>query len=485
MKVGFSAWLSLVLLSGCSSDGGQRVDTWCGNERVEEGEVCDGPYDGVAKGGCAYDCLSFCGNGTVEGPEVCDDGDVEDGDGCASNCLSACGNGQVEEDETCDDGNDTPGDGCYQCTRTGDVRWRSFESCAGTLSRGNDETLLVSCRDDSKHLFLRYGLDGARTEGPPPPLDPNEASNLPVLLAEQPSGDIYVVSQPTRNLTTANKPRVRVYRLQGDGAVEWSRDLTAFPDGPQEWASALAVGEGVVAVAGGFYPPNSLEFVSSPYLALLRETGELMWKKALPELRYGAASAVEVAEDGTVFVAGAWDLDLDTRLTSQVWLAAFDAEGTELWANTTKLGLTGSIADLRLSGGELEVLLRSVVQDDLVPDPPRITSTVQITALDAATGKSTSTRVLATQETNGSSWQAVEGTLPLGGFSSTESLDSYSYAPDVVAGYDSAGNEVFRSFDDGPKFSPAWVQGSLALGDLLCLNVRERESRILYCYDAR
>src|ERR1041384_1372762 len=126
MKVRFRAWLSLVLLGGCSSGGGGVSEPWCGNEVVDEGEVCDGWDDGASPGRCAYDCLSSCGNGTVEGPEVCDDGNTEDADGCSSNCSSACGNGEEEEDETCDDGNDEPGDGCYQCRRPGDERWFSF-----------------------------------------------------------------------------------------------------------------------------------------------------------------------------------------------------------------------------------------------------------------------------------------------------------------------------------------------------------------------
>jgi cysteine-rich repeat protein len=451
---------------------------------VDEGEVCDGPSDDVAPGGCAFDCRSYCGNGTIEGPEVCDDGNREDGDGCASNCSSACGNGEVEEDETCDDGNDTSGDGCYQCRRVGDELWQSFETCDGGLSRGNDNTLLVSCWNDPEHLFVRYGLDGSRSDGPPPPLDPNEASNPPYLLAEQPSGDLYVVTQPMRNLTTANEPRVRVYRLQSEGTVVWARDLTAFPNGPREMVGALAVGEGSLAVAGSSAPRDATQFESYPYLALLTETGELSWKKLLTDLRYGSASAVELAPDGTVFAAGIWDIDVDTLLPSQAWISAFDAEGMELWTRTTPLGRIGTAPDLRLSGGELQILLEAVAQDDLVPQPPRLTSTVEIIALDSATGELTARRVLATKQTNGEQWRDIARTLPRGGFSDSESLDSYSYDTDAASGYGASGEEVFRSLS-APTSSVFSVRGALALGDLLCLNIVEDDSKLLSCYLTR
>jgi cysteine-rich repeat protein len=66
---------------------------------------------------------SECGNNTVEDPEVCDDGNLEPGDGCEPDCTPTpieCGNMKVEEGEECDDGNKVnggPGDFCKNdCT---------------------------------------------------------------------------------------------------------------------------------------------------------------------------------------------------------------------------------------------------------------------------------------------------------------------------------------------------------------------------------
>jgi cysteine-rich repeat protein len=484
VKFGLRAWVLVVLVaSGCSSSGvptpTPEAAPVCGDLHVDEGEVCDEPFD-ADLGGCADDCKSYCGNGKVEGPELCDDGNAEDGDSCPADCLATCGNGEVEGEETCDDGNDELGDGCYRCRVRGDLMWESPDTCDGGISRGNADTLLVSCWSDPTRLFARYGLDGSRTDGPPPPADPNEEYNTPVLLAEQPSGDYYVVTAVSRNSTTANQPRVRVYRLAADGGVLWFRNLTAFPDGPDEDVGALAVNQGTLVVAG-VSRPEATKRDSYPYLALLTEAGELRWKKILKARVYGSASAVTLAEDGTMFAAGVWDLDPDTGLPSRVWISAFDAEGTELWTRGKPLGVIGKVRDLRLSANELQVMLETVVQDDLVPNPPRLTATIEIIGLDPASGESTTSRVLTTRQTDGEAWRAVEERLPRGGFSDSDVLDSYSYAVDAALGYGSDGQEVFRAVS-APPASATRVHGSLALDHLLCLNSVPRDSALLSCY---
>lgn len=69
------------------SSGGE--DAWCGDGRVDEGEVCDDGVNDGGYGGCASDCLSLaphCGDGVTNGPEVCDDANVDSTDGCLTNC---------------------------------------------------------------------------------------------------------------------------------------------------------------------------------------------------------------------------------------------------------------------------------------------------------------------------------------------------------------------------------------------------------------
>ncbi len=88
-------------------------------------------------------CVQTCGNNKHEDGEVCDDGNNVSGDGCAAGCKSIeppyvcplvgkcnakCGNGFYEgnitslgivstQNEECDDGNQLSGDGCSSiCT---------------------------------------------------------------------------------------------------------------------------------------------------------------------------------------------------------------------------------------------------------------------------------------------------------------------------------------------------------------------------------
>jgi len=83
----------------------------CGNNVLDQGEVCD---DGntTSADGCNGTCTSeeSCGNGIIELIEECD----PPSEICSSTCtLIRCGNGIVEPGEVCDDGNLAPGDGCY------------------------------------------------------------------------------------------------------------------------------------------------------------------------------------------------------------------------------------------------------------------------------------------------------------------------------------------------------------------------------------
>ncbi len=137
----------------CSASGDSCVSIVCGNDHVDDGEVCD-DGDNLPGDGCSEDCTSdeTCGNGirdAVAG-EACDDGNNVDGDGCQANCQSPrcgdgildavihseecdygaansdapdaqcrtncqwqrCGDGIEDSDEVCDDGNTMAKDGC-------------------------------------------------------------------------------------------------------------------------------------------------------------------------------------------------------------------------------------------------------------------------------------------------------------------------------------------------------------------------------------
>lgn len=94
--------------------GGICVISPCGNEQIDDGEVCD---DGntVSGDGCRRDCLRIevCGDEVIDDGEGCDDGNLDAGDGCGALCqIEACGNDVLDPLEVCDDGNNTAGDDC-------------------------------------------------------------------------------------------------------------------------------------------------------------------------------------------------------------------------------------------------------------------------------------------------------------------------------------------------------------------------------------
>jgi len=107
--------------------GGDGPRLACGNNIVDDGEICD---DGNTRDGdgCSRDCLSdeTCGNGIIDSnirlPEQCDDGQNNGklNDPCSATCHRVmCGNGFVEQGEVCDDGNVNDTDGCNKtCTST-------------------------------------------------------------------------------------------------------------------------------------------------------------------------------------------------------------------------------------------------------------------------------------------------------------------------------------------------------------------------------
>lgn len=91
----------------------------CGNNIIEQGEICD-DHNTQSCDGCSADCqIERCGNGQRECSEICDDGNTNNNDQCNNNCQPTfCGdslvqtpngNGQIE---VCDDGNTNNNDQC-------------------------------------------------------------------------------------------------------------------------------------------------------------------------------------------------------------------------------------------------------------------------------------------------------------------------------------------------------------------------------------
>jgi cysteine-rich repeat protein len=169
MARGALQWMlvgTLIFSAGCwgrsvwaDYDGGMNVNNapGCGNDRLEEGEECDGEnlagYTceilGFGGGtlGCSYSCTfdlsgcggsEDCGNGTLDDGEDCDGSNLDSQScwtlgyaagtlSCSGACrfetnmcitFEGCGNGILEVGEQCDDGNTAPCDGCDSACRT-------------------------------------------------------------------------------------------------------------------------------------------------------------------------------------------------------------------------------------------------------------------------------------------------------------------------------------------------------------------------------
>ena len=108
--------------STCEGGGG----VLCGNNNVDNGEICDGdtvpcnqlagaPENGTAK--CAQDCLSWDKSGCYSGNSDNNNNNNENNNGNNNSSDTGddkanCGNGFLDYGEQCDDGNRMDGDGC-------------------------------------------------------------------------------------------------------------------------------------------------------------------------------------------------------------------------------------------------------------------------------------------------------------------------------------------------------------------------------------
>lgn len=105
-------------------------------------DVCNNNEDTCT---CGQDCGVVCGDGCIGSGEQCDDGNTQNGDGCHSDCtLEFCGNNRQEGSESCDGSDDSSCPGLCQsdCTCSsppppdvcGDGICSSTEDCTSCFS---------------------------------------------------------------------------------------------------------------------------------------------------------------------------------------------------------------------------------------------------------------------------------------------------------------------------------------------------------------
>jgi hypothetical protein len=183
----FTITLLMVFLFVSCSDGSGNVDdeakAECGNDVVEEGEVCDGnkkacsevdssfssgeascnsTCDGWDKSECVAGGKAECGNEIIEEGEICDGNEkdcveIDDvkysggkaacNDGCdgwiEDNCELAalCGNGNLDGDEVCDGG-------AIDCSALGEGYTSGIATCVDTCDAWDTSNCLPKCGNE-------------------------------------------------------------------------------------------------------------------------------------------------------------------------------------------------------------------------------------------------------------------------------------------------------------------------------------------------
>jgi cysteine-rich repeat protein len=372
-----------------------RVTGSCGDRLVQSGESCDDGDTSDDGNGCSAACVltAECGNGVVEAYlEDCDDGNTSSGDLCAGDCSSVtpgCGDAYLDPGETCDDGNRLWGDYCGDDCASRFVQCHELE-----LVRRNEDAFrtiddIAGGPGGSMHVVgafgsgAGFGVPGA-TFGPitlssTHPEDGYAAKhaangtpawakswggtwddNASAVLVDE-GGNVYIAG------------RFDEYAQFG-GTTIFVEDnglyvVSLTPSGVQRWVT-IAESEGLWPDLHLAFAPDgalvlagtcggSLDFPSTSiwcfanrepggFMAKLSRQGEVLWAKT----RYGQqqlfVSDVDVASDGSIFLAGlglgsssyvVWSDDVPrTGLYPEGYdyhqLIKTDSSGEVLWGRT-------------------------------------------------------------------------------------------------------------------------------------------------------
>jgi cysteine-rich repeat protein len=403
--------------------------------------------------------------------EVCDDGNNVSGDECPEDCRARCGDGVVHAGESCDDMNDVPGDGCNLCRTPGQQVW-SVGGCEGDLA-GFDHTILALCRD-GEDLVRQYSFRGELLQSWPRSLidDPLEMDVLPRLVAAT-EGMVFVAAEVRRNRTSGSggQYRTRIAALAFDGTLAWTRDVTVFPGGPDERPVALAYNNGRLAIATSDSPAavNVLD-AASPL-------GPLVFRYTAGS--YTHATSVGLDESGFTY------LGVQTLFGSG--LAGVDRDGGEVYyqgfeESYSRDGVVFSIAPL--AAGSARLIGATMIEDPLVPTPPR--STIRAWTRGAST---------TTVDVSDTPWysESFDGTnvedLPVRrfGFSEDGEARVYGWGGDTstgtyrgFVGYGATPTATVWTISQ--TIDPVTMRDTLLYEDLFCVT---RTTPSLVCYLAR
>lgn len=359
----------------------------------------------IGRGGVARAEEPRCGNAVVEAGEACDLGiGNEVGRRCTTACaVPRCGDGVLDVDEECDDGNVEDRDGCSSsCGDESRPRWIStFDSGAvggewfAAVAATPEGMVAVGQRAGewpaSAPVVVGYDREGRRRfedllwSGP----GPGTANAVAAVEDGDGAGDGVVVVGTIADLHALEHPAV--WRYDGEGSGRYAAQLNDI--GPSGTLTAIAAMSNERAFVGGVHVPfvgpetgwigeldprdgtlrwfasleggrRVLDLVLAPdgslvatgystatgtrtWLGAFELDGSPRWIDAVPpqyERYWDRGMSVAVADDGSIYVAGLAGNGVNEQtstLITEIWVGAFEADGTPRWTQT-EAGVEGT-----------------------------------------------------------------------------------------------------------------------------------------------
>lgn len=317
-----------------------------------------------------------------------------------------CGNGVVEEGEECDEPDGVDGDGCNtDCVRSGSMRWSVLVASESGADRLFGLTTLVTgdvvaaghiqaaTRDV---LLVRYTVDGEEVGRVVHDVD--GAEDEAVSVAQGGTGRLYVCGRS--RIGGALRPWMARWDAQLGPDPEYEGELPGVPASYCQDVEYVSSGQ-IVAVGGDSSAAWAYTFadgnLAGGQQALLEPGGATLFKE------------VERAPDGSVYVAGqasdlgvvyqpvsATDVGMPLVETVEVvelqsmvvtddtlvvggllrqvagiddlWVAAYELDGSERWRFASDLGQIDEIEDVAVDGAGNVYAIGHVVSATNTPD---------------------------------------------------------------------------------------------------------------------